>query len=190
MSTQTGPIQSGRIAEQPQARGGANLFLRIASLIAALVVGGVGGYFLAPTKTVTNTVTVTPNAYTTSSEVQAKATFDGATCAYSGPTELKAGTRLTLDYVSTATQPSGGVSVIGVTPETTWEQVAQAVTTNAANSPPAFVRVVYESEPRGQVQQTVTTPALQAGLWFVGCTTSPETTNRMFTGTILRVIAS
>ncbi len=194
MSTQAGPIPSGRIAEQPEARRGPSLYMWGASVILALIVGGIGGYFLAPTKTVTNTntVTVPPAAYTASSQVQAQVGFNAATCTYNGPTELKAGTQLSLSYRTTEPEPSA-LNVFSIAPGTTWEQLIQSTETRAASDPPTFVNRanIFNFPPVGAGgQSSLTTTPLPAGLWAVGCATSADSSNKMFVATILRVVGS
>ncbi|MGZ4241683.1 MAG: hypothetical protein ACXVQ7_08755 [Actinomycetota bacterium] len=136
------------------------------------------------TKTVTNTVA--PPAYTASATVQARVLFDGKSCMYSGPAEVKAGTQATFGYTSTASVPSS-LTVFSVSGTTTYEDVVQAVATRGADNPPLFMNAYRQSSPEGAAQQTLTTP-LTEGMWVVACATSPTSTNKVFLGTMLRVL--
>ena len=169
------------------------------AVILALIVGAVGGYFLRwgtePTKTETQTQTViqtvTPPAYTTSTNVAAQVTFDGKSCMYSGPGELQAGTtmKLTCTAGDLSAQPSALV-VWYAMPGTTYEEVRQYLAKPGSASPaPPFVVDYRVSHPVSTANQTLRVP-LTEGLWGVTCNTSPESTDTGYYGAMLRVVPS
>lgn len=162
-------------------------------VVLAVLAGGLGGYLLRwtvePTKTVIRTVA--PPAYTTSDAIWVTVVFTGDRCAYSGPTEVKAGTQVTFYYyrfnpVVAGLPPEARhthMAVGPLSPGTTWEDVA--IPRYKSTSPPPFLRWAQDFAPGHSWTRRLT-----EGLWGIWCGTSPTGTNRAFAGTMLRVVGS
>ena len=145
--------------------------------------------------TATKTVTkeVTPPAYTTSSRVSAQVLFDGSRCSYSGPAELKANTLVTFEY--TASVKHSQLIVWLVQPETTYEEVAQAMARWDPTGPlNGYLSSV--SSPSGAMHQSLAlmvgrfpwTMAAETELRAVSCSLDRGPFGRtLFPATMLRV---
>jgi len=137
--------------------------------ILALLVGGVGGFFIgwaaAPTKTVTATVTrtVAPPAYATSKTQTAYVTFDGTRGYYNGPTEVPAGTSLSVHFAG----PVGSaMSIASLATGTKLEDMTPE--TRAHGNPPPSVTMDLAD----QVGPGAVTVQLGSGTYLVVAGTS------------------
>lgn len=113
----------------------------IVVVIAALVAGVAGGYLIrgtvttTVTKTVTNTVTetVAPEAYTTSDPAHVRVAFDGTSCSYTGPAELRAGSTVEVRFSSTI--EDAGWFIWWLDSGTTWEELIRTDARNPSSTP-------------------------------------------------------
>jgi hypothetical protein len=119
--------------------------------------------------------------YTGGSVLNARVTFDGTRCAYTGPTEVAAGTQGVFRYTGAA---GTGMTLVSVEDGTTWEALMQAAETVPASEPPAWATSGQSQVGSG----TLRAGALGEGLYFVGCASSPNGTDRMFPAVMIRVI--
>jgi hypothetical protein len=73
-------------------------------------------------------------------------------------------------------------------PDKTYEDMLQ-VATRDADDPPSWAVPNWNSEPAGAPHQSLTM-TLGEGLWAIVCLTSPETTNDVVLGTMIRAVAA
>ncbi|HEX9122711.1 MAG TPA: hypothetical protein VF984_05025, partial [Actinomycetota bacterium] len=88
-------------------------------------------------------------------------------------------------YTAVETVQSAMV-VIRLLPDMTYEDMVQVATRDADN-PPSWAVPNWESEPTGAPHQSLAM-SLDEGVWAILCGTSPETTNDMVMGTMLRAV--
>ena len=145
-----------------------------------LAIGGLAGYFggRASKSSSTNLAVVTP--YASGSTVQARVTYDGSVCAYSGPTELKDGSTAVVAFVPTG---RSALVVAPVADGTTWEQYV-GTTAGPNQGVPAWVNqdLVHNQVGRGTLSMPMST-----GVYMVGCA---RPNGSVDPATMIRVIGS
>jgi hypothetical protein len=142
-------------------------------------------------------VTASPAAF-----IEAKVTFDGTKCTYAGPATVPHGSTLVFTLENTTGAKADGVGaallVLPVLDGTTWEQVladtakakqtdtpAWAVIPGAGSDGLAEVEVLL---PESAALGTVLTTEMERSTYYVGCGTSPETTNKPYPAVLLTVL--
>ena len=126
--------------------------------------------------------------------VTAAVTFDGKACTYAGPTDLARGSQVTFSLVNTPAARIGSIGgalvVSAIADGTTREQAVKDTETHAADNPPAYFRNPAAIMPLYPQQadkgETLTLP-MDGNLYFVGVSTSPSETNKMYFCTLLKV---
>jgi len=138
-------------------------------------------------------VTAEPTA--TPLELSAAIAFDGQTCTYAGPKEIPHGASMTFSLANTpaATKGSRGAALVvtRVVDGTTWDQVVKDAKTSSAQYIPSWVilqGMIGEMTPESAAAGKTLKGVMTGNLYFVGCATAPEETDRMFPGVLLQVV--
>jgi hypothetical protein len=124
--------------------------------------------------------------------VAVKVTFDGETCAYEGPSVLLEATRLNFEFMPTSDEPRETGAVFGgVLPGTTWEEIVDSTKVGRASVNPGWF---YEAGYTVQFGPGTNSYIVRSSLFgqalaghFVGCMTSPSTTDTMYPAALLLV---